>query len=115
MNVMRCNAVRKWAKYEFFYPTIDREFFAENEFASCLQKLGIDPSKFKKTPLFWKAVRAVIGNEIGLPRRFSSRVLAAERDRLEKYRQDTRTAQWLKAKNPTCTYSHGVCLIAHML
>src|SRR3546814_9167821 len=87
--------MRHWCMYEWFYSTLDRDFFNENEFRACLRLMGMDhvswlpvvlacltPNAdetlawrmFQLTHLSrteWRAVRNVMSREIGLPRRFS--------------------------------------------
>src|SRR3546814_2472890 len=34
--------MRHWCMYEWFYSTLDRDFFNENEFRACLRLMGMD-------------------------------------------------------------------------
>ena len=36
------SAARHWPTYEWFYPTIDRDYFNESEFKGCLQMLDLE-------------------------------------------------------------------------
>jgi hypothetical protein len=97
LTVLSSN-MRHWCMYEWFYSTLDRDFFNENEFRACLRLMGLD---HVSTPIVvrtvvghrhsrcdgfahvgvhqlthltrteWSAVRSVISSEIGKPRRFS--------------------------------------------
>lgn len=110
MGVLKhCRGIRKWCQYEFFYSTMDRAYFMENEFLSCLKLLKLDqlvplsskeldsvPSVKKQKLLTrseWNAVKHLICREIGRPRRFSPNFLAAEREKLSRYRYMVRFIQ----------------------
>lgn len=118
--------VRRWCKYHFFYPNIDADYFAENEYLACLELLGLHkllPDRNndinnnnnnncnsasdsgsdsasaavipKMTKYHWVAIRTLISNEIGCPRRFSPAFLMTERQKLVAYRDIVRTNQKL--------------------
>lgn len=74
---------------EFFYSTIDANYYNENEFISCLGMLGLD-HLHSMTRYEWSVVKSVMGVEIGRPRRFSAAFLESERIKLKDYRRERR-------------------------
>lgn len=78
--------------YEWFYSTIDRDYFKENEFLACLNMMGLHQTS-TITKEEWSAVRAFMGSSIGRPRRFSAAFLRGEIDKLEQYRSQVRRIQ----------------------
>ena len=82
-------SARSWARHEFFYSDIDRPWFNFNEFQTELAKHGISPT-VKLTRQEWSAVRKAIR---GRPRRFSSKFVRDELNKLNKYRHLIRMMQ----------------------
>jgi hypothetical protein len=77
--------VRNWCRYEFFYPTIDRGFFAHNEFQDCLNEMGL--AKVTKLTRFeWGCVRTSMGK----CRRFSPAFIKEEMKKLHDHRTQFR-------------------------
>ena len=83
--------VRSFCLKEFFYSTIDANYYNDNEFISCLAMLGLEHVK-TLTRYEWSVVKGVMGVEIGRPRRFSVAFLESERIKLKDYRQAKRKA-----------------------
>eukprot|EP01041_Mallomonas_annulata_P005304 gene5304-10611_t len=83
---------RLWPSHEWFYSTIDRDYFNENEFKGCLQILGIDHVK-QLTRSEWSFIRGIMECNIGRPRRFSRSFLTGERQKLNDYRRKCRLIQ----------------------
>lgn len=81
--------VRSFCLKEFFYSTIDANYYNDNEFVSCLAMLGLDHVK-SMTRYEWSVVKGVMGIEIGRPRRFSAAFLQSERIKLKEYRNARR-------------------------
>lgn len=77
--------IRRFVYREFFSSVIDAEYFADNEFITCLRLLGFD-NLYKLSRLEWSFVRGIMGVEIGRPRRFSYEFLKSEREKLRMYR-----------------------------
>jgi len=84
--------VRSFCLKEFFYSTIDANYYHENEFIACLSMLGLDHLK-SMTRYEWSIVRGIMGVEIGRPRRFSRAFLQSERMKLKDYRVAKRQRQ----------------------
>lgn len=83
---------RAWVTYEWFYSTIDRDYFNENEYKGCLQILDCDHIKLL-TRTEWSILRGVMGSKIGRPRRFSRAFLSGESVKLNDYRRKSRRIQ----------------------
>jgi DIRP len=81
--------VRSFCLKEFFYSTIDANYYNENEFISCLGMLGLEHVQ-SMTRYEWSVVKSVMGVEIGRPRRFSAAFLESERIKLKDYRRERR-------------------------
>ena len=81
-------ARRRFALAEFFYSTLDRAYFNQNEFQKDLDALGLSHVQ-KLTRTEWSRVRAFIGRH----RRMSPAFFRQERRRLEEYRQVVRDVQ----------------------
>jgi hypothetical protein len=81
--------VKRWCLFEHFYSSIDLNYFADNEFVSCLKLIGFNHinTTFKSQ---WTKIRREMGKQIGQPRRLSKHFLKTERDKLEVYRQTMR-------------------------
>lgn len=79
---------RRFCMYEWFYPNIDKLFFAQNEFVDCLDKLGLGTvSQLTRTE--WSEVRSMMGR----PRRLSPAFLRQEREKLGRYQDHIRKIQ----------------------
>ncbi|KAK8793403.1 hypothetical protein WA158_004762 [Blastocystis sp. Blastoise] len=74
---------RLWMYHEFFYSTIDRQYFLFNEFSMLLKQLNI--SSTKHTRREWAHIR----HKMGAVRRFSAAFIASERRSLAEYRKYT--------------------------
>lgn len=79
---------RQWCLYEFFYATIDQEFFAQNDFQQCLDGLGLASVTHLTRPK-WRYVRSVIGK----PRRVSHAFFMEERTNLNAHRMARRSSE----------------------
>ena len=78
---------RIWLDAEFMYPTIDRGFFAYNEFAAMLRVRGVTHERMRRHD--WVRLRRTMGR----PRRFSKAFVQQERNRLQRFRGIVRDAQ----------------------
>jgi DIRP len=79
---------RRFCKFEWFYSSIDRLYFAQNEFVECLASIGL-AGVTKLTRAEWSHVRAMLGK----PRRLSRNFLHEERRKLEHFRTEIRAVQ----------------------
>jgi len=79
---------RRWCAYEFFYGTIDQDWFAQNEFQQCLNGLGLGSVTHLTRPK-WRYVRSVIGK----PRRVSHAFFVEERTNLNVHRMARRSPE----------------------
>lgn len=79
---------------EWFYSSIDRPYFLQEEFHLCLKHLGY-PDDLLLSKTEWTGVRASMGR----PRRLSKRYVNQERKKLNQYRSVVRKAQVSKVKS----------------
>lgn len=84
----------KFCIYEWFYPDVEIGFF-KNEFVECLKDLNLSHIK-KLTRFEWSQIRSTIGK----PKRLSANFLKNEREKLAKYREESRMNQL----NLNCQY-----------
>lgn len=84
--------VLQWCTYEWFYSSLDREYFNENEFENCLSSIGMDEDQLL-CKAEWSTIRTIMGFQIGRPRRFSKSFVNGERRKLQEYRQTVRSLQ----------------------
>ncbi|KAJ7525358.1 hypothetical protein O6H91_17G047000 [Diphasiastrum complanatum] len=77
--------VRRWSTYEWFYSAIDLPWFSQNEFVEYLNHAGLG-----KIPKLTRVEWGVIRSSLGKPRRFSSKFLQEEREKLDAFREDAR-------------------------
>lgn len=89
LSILESRNLRRFCVREFFYGSIDADYYKDNEFVKCLEILGLSHlsalSRFE-----WSIVRGVMGVEIGRPRRFSRSFLEGERLKLRAYRMSKR-------------------------
>lgn len=85
---------QKFCIFEWFYPDVEIGFF-KNEFIECLKDLNLSHIQ-KLTRYEWSQIRSSIGK----PKRFSANFLKNEREKLAKYREESR----LNQLNPNCQY-----------
>jgi len=81
-------ARRRFAMADFFYSTVDRAYFNQNEFQEDLDALGLSHVQ-TLTRTEWSRVRVLLGRR----RRVSPAFFRQERRRLEEYRQVVRDVQ----------------------
>eukprot|EP00357_Protocruzia_adherens_P004365 CAMPEP_0114994426 /NCGR_PEP_ID=MMETSP0216-20121206/13125_1 /TAXON_ID=223996 /ORGANISM="Protocruzia adherens, Strain Boccale" /LENGTH=304 /DNA_ID=CAMNT_0002358271 /DNA_START=26 /DNA_END=937 /DNA_ORIENTATION=+ len=77
--------VINWAKGEWFYPWIDRGFFNYNEFRNMLREAHLSEVD-ELSRVEWSLLRQAMGKT----RRFSSKFLREEREKLYRYRDSMR-------------------------
>eukprot|EP01117_Protostelium_nocturnum_P015652 TRINITY_DN6088_c0_g1_i2.p1 TRINITY_DN6088_c0_g1~~TRINITY_DN6088_c0_g1_i2.p1 ORF type:complete len:420 (+),score=144.84 TRINITY_DN6088_c0_g1_i2:461-1720(+) len=77
--------LRRWCVYEWFYPTIDRGFFNQNEFQEAL-----NDNHLSKIPRMSRIEWCYFRESLGKPRRFSEAFLREEREQLGQHRDSVR-------------------------
>ncbi|TVU21408.1 hypothetical protein EJB05_31040, partial [Eragrostis curvula] len=77
--------LRRWCTYEWFYSAVDYPWFSDNEFVSYLNHANLCHLS-RLTRSEWSTIRSSLGK----PRRFSDHFLAAEKEKLEDYREKVR-------------------------
>eukprot|EP00192_Tetraselmis_astigmatica_P009859 CAMPEP_0117651752 /NCGR_PEP_ID=MMETSP0804-20121206/2261_1 /TAXON_ID=1074897 /ORGANISM="Tetraselmis astigmatica, Strain CCMP880" /LENGTH=957 /DNA_ID=CAMNT_0005457753 /DNA_START=126 /DNA_END=2999 /DNA_ORIENTATION=- len=89
--------VRRWIMYEWFYCSLDRPWFMQNEMQEYLSHLGLSGA-LKLSRSEWACLRSALGR----PRRLSLAFLRDERAKLEAYRQAVRTRHQQIPTNEIC-------------
>jgi hypothetical protein len=74
--------VKLWIRSEYFYSYIDKPYFAENSVGVLTQQLKLEKSIEEMTSTEWKVVRASLGKV----RRFSTKFIRQEKEKLHNYR-----------------------------
>lgn len=94
--------VKIHCRNEWFYSTLDMDYFRENEFLACLHLIGLNTGiAYSRSE--WNIIKGIMGLQIGRPRRFSPKFLLGERSKLEEYRARVRIVQ--NHKEPVDTYN----------
>ena len=87
-------------RYDYFYSTMDQEYFKDNEFIPVVQHIGYDIRQpIRRSTL--SEIRRLMAKEIGTPRRFSAAFIRKERKRLWDTRKLIRFASYDTRSSPS--------------
>lgn len=85
LHCLSSESLRRWCTYEWFYSAVDYPWFMNNEFVNYLNFAKLSHLS-RLTRSEWSTIRSSLGK----PRRFSNHFLAAEKEKLEDYRENVR-------------------------